>query len=420
MWLYGLVPLFGNGRDGSPPAAGSLRMSATATSTGGRESDRRLVVERFRQALAGPALDLFEASLLISQLIDPAEDVRSAVLEVERLAARVSQGKTAGETGIRALQRVLFAEEGLRGDEDSYDDPENSSVSRVVARRLGMPITLSIVVLEVARRAGVRLFGIGLPGHFVVGGPDLPPGRYLDPFAGGALCAPEELADRVGTIFGAPVELPPEVFAPDSSRAILTRVLFNLRRSWEKRDRVDEALAALDCAEALEPGDPSFLRERGLLLLKGGQSAAALAALEAYVEAASEEDVDAVTKLIRIVREQMLPSERAELVSATPVEARVFRFDEAKTLLPRVLEITSEAVLRYARLSDPGLESDDVREGIVRDWAQDIVSLGLVIKGLWLVDFDSGAGYYCWKYPEASLEFFHGYDEGFAGRLPLQ
>lgn len=387
---------------------------------GGVTGDRRLVVERFRQALASPALDLFEASLLISQLIDPAEDVRSAVQEVERLGALVAQGRVAGETGVRALQRVLFSEVGLRGDEESYDDPGNSSVSRVLARRRGMPITLSIVVLEVARRAGVRLFGVGLPGHFVVGGPDLPAGRFLDPFAGGTLCEPDELADRVSTIFGAPVELPSEVFAPDSTRTILTRVLFNLRRSWEKRDRVDEALAALDCAEALEPGDPSFLRERGLLLLKGGQSAAALASLEAYVEAAGGEDVDAVTKLIRIVREQMLPSERAELVSASPAEARIFSFDEAKSLLPKVQEITSEAVLRYARLSDPGLESDDVREGIVRDWAQDIESLGVVIKGLWLVDFDSGAGYYCWKYPEPSLEFFHGYDEGFAGRLPLQ
>ena len=56
----------------------------------------------------------------------------------------------------------------------------------------------------------------------------------------------------------------------------------------------------------------------------------------------------------------------------------------------------------------------------MREWAREILSLGVVIKGLWLVDFDSGAGYYCWKYPEPSLEYFHGYEEGFSGRLPLQ
>jgi hypothetical protein len=85
-----------------------------------------------------------------------------------------------------------------------------------------------------------------------------------------------------------------------------------------------------------------------------------------------------------------------------------------------VKEITSDAVFRYARLGETSSESDEERQGIVRDWAREILSLGVVIKGLWLVDFDSGAGYYCWKYPEPSLEYFHGYDEGFAGRLPLQ
>ena len=64
--------------------------------------------------------------------------------------------------------------------------------------------------------------------------------------------------------------------------------------------------------------------------------------------------------------------------------------------------------------------SENERQGVVGEWARVILSLGAEIKGLWLVDFDSGAGYYCWKYPEAALEYFHGYEEGFAGRLPLQ
>ena len=216
-----------------------------------RTSGKRSSSASARRRRAG--LDLFEASLLIAQLIDPTEDVRPAVEDVERLARQVAASRDEGESPEGALRGVLFAEERFSGDGDSYDDPENSSVARVVARRKGMPITLSILVIEVGRRAGLRLTGVGLPGHFVVGGPDLPPGRFLDPFEGGKLCDAEELAPRVGAIFGTPVELPPEVFAPDSTRAILTRVLFNLRRSYERRDRVEEALAALDCAEALEP-----------------------------------------------------------------------------------------------------------------------------------------------------------------------
>ena len=384
------------------------------------ESGRKFIVEKFREAAGSPVLDLFEAALLISQLIDPTEHVAPADEEVERLSARVASARRAGETPERALRQVLFTEEKFQGDADSFDDPENSSVARVVAKKRGLPITLSILVIEVGRRAGMRLTGVGLPGHFVVGGPDLPSGRFLDPFEGGKLCDTEELARRVGSIFGTPVELPSEVFAPDSTRAILTRVLFNLRRSYERREMVEEALAALECAEALDPGEASYLRERGLLLLKTGRSEEALRALEAYVSSSVGEDVEAVTKLIAIVRDQALPSEGAELVSAEPAETRIFSFDEARTVLPKVKEITSDAVFRYARLGESGGESEEERQGIVREWAREIVSLGAVIKGLWLVDFDSGAGYYCWKYPEPSLEYFHTYDEGFSGRLPLQ
>lgn len=382
-------------------------------------AERSFVVERFREAVTSPTLDLFEASLLIAQLVDPTEDVRPAEEAIVRLADRVVARRAAGESGERALRHVLFEEEGFAGDADSYDDPDNSSVSRVLARRKGMPITLSIVVIEVARRAGLRLTGVGLPGHFVVGGPDLPAGWFLDPFDGGKLYDRDDLTRRVGAIFGSPVELPPEVFAPDSTRAILTRVLFNLRRSWERRDMAEEALAALDCAEALEPGEPSFLRERGLLLLKSGNSIAAVRALETYVAASPGDDADAVAKLIEIVREQA-PAEEGEVPAATPAEQKIFSLDEARSLLPKVKEITSDAVFRYARLGESGDDAEEARQGIVREWAQEILSLGVVIKGLWLVDFDSGAGYYCWKYPEASLEYFHSYEEGFAGRLPLQ
>lgn len=381
-------------------------------------ADEKSARERFGQLADGGEIDLFEGALLISKLVDPAEDLEPVRAAVESLAARVRAARR-GATADEALRRVLFSEEGFRGDAVGYDEPENSSVARVLATRRGMPITLSIVVLEVARRAGMALAGIGLPGHFVVGGPDLPPGRFLDPFDGGALCDAESVSRRVGAIFGTTLELPPEAFAPDSARSILLRVLSNLRRSYEKRERHEEALATLEWAEALDPGESSYLRERGLLLLKSGRSEEAVEALEAYVRAATGEDLEAVGKLILIVREQALPSEGAELVSAAPAERKVFTLEQARGLLPRVKEITSEAIFRYARL-EAGGETEDERKGVVREWAREIVSLGAEIKGLWLVDFDSGAGYYCWKYPESSLEYFHGYDEGFAGRLPLQ
>ena len=381
--------------------------------------DRDDLFRRFQFLAATEEVDVFEGALLISALIDPEENLGSARSAAAKLGASVRDRLGWGEDGIEALREVLFGgEEGFRGDQESYDEPKNSSVASVLARRRGMPITLSIVTVEVARRAGIRLNGIGLPGHFVVGGPDLPEETYLDPFDGGVVRDRESVARRVSAVFGAPLALPEEIYAPDTERSILARVLSNLRRSWERREQYADALETIRWAEILDPEEVTYSRERGLLLLKSGRTEEALTALDAYVSSATGEDADAVRKLIRVVRERGLTPDGAAFV-ASAEQKRLFTLEEARSLLPKVKEITSDAVFKFARLAEAE-ETEDERQAVVGDWAREILALGAEIKGLWLVDFDSGAGYYCWKYPEASLEYFHGYEEGFAGRLPLQ
>jgi hypothetical protein len=108
----------------------------------------------------------------------------------------------------------------------------------------------------------------------------------------------------------------------------------------------------------------------------------------------------------------------------------IFSLDQARALLPRVKMLTADAVVRaeavsaeLARISeaDPThLQLTDALRDIVNTWADAIRALGLEAKGLWLVDFDNGEGYYCWKYPEAAIAHYHGYDDGFAGRIPIQ
>jgi regulator of sirC expression with transglutaminase-like and TPR domain len=380
--------------------------------------ERPIAVERFRQFAERSPIDTFEGALVIAELVDPSEDIAQARATLDLLCARVAEGVRSGEPRLDALRRVLFAEEGFSGDSTSYDDPANSSVAHVLATRRGMPITLSIVVVEIGRRVGLDLAGVGLPGHFVVGGPDVPAGLYVDPFEGGQLCDARSLTERVSTILGTPIELPPEAFAPDSARSILTRVLWNLRRSYERRDRLEEALAALDCAAVLDPLENAFRRERGLLLLKAGRTTEAIEELRVYAAAASDEDAEPVKKLLEVVDENV---ERVVAGESDAVASpkRTFTLEEARRLLPQVQEITAQAVGQYARLG-AGDDAEEERQDIVRQWVGQIASLGAEIKGLWLVDFDAGAGYYCWKYPESALEYFHGYEEGFAGRLPLQ
>jgi regulator of sirC expression with transglutaminase-like and TPR domain len=371
-------------------------------------------VEAFGRLGRSSPIDVFEGALLVSRLIDPHADVEKARERVADLASRVSARRADGTPALDALREILFEEEGFAGDAESYDEPPNCSVVHALSARRGMPITLSIVVQEVGRRSGVALEGVGLPGHFVLGGAGLPDGLYLDSFHGGAVCGAEELGRRVSEIFGTEIALSPEAFAPDRPVSILRRVLANLRRSFERRHRYEEALGVVACAEALDPSDLSVMRERGLLLLKAGEPHQAIEALEAYRSTASGEDADAVGKLIATVRGE---TDGAEEVAAS---RRIFTLEEARALLPRVRERTSEAVRRYASLGEGNEAAEEERQTILSEWAKEMTDLGVEIKGLWLVDFDSGAGYYCWKFPEPSLDFFHGYEEGFAGRLPLQ
>ena len=95
---------------------------------------------------------------------------------------------------------------------------------------------------------------------------------------------------------------------------------------------------------------------------------------------------------------------------------RIFTYEEALSLLPRVQRETEAAVARVNELPDEDAEAQQL---VVMEWAESILKLGVEVKGLWLVDFDNGGGYYCWLYPEPALEYFHGYEEGFGGRVKL-
>jgi len=110
-------------------------------------------------------------------------------------------------------------------------------------------------------------------------------------------------------------------------------------------------------------------------------------------------------------------------MSEAQTEKRIFTYAEAKALLPRVQEVTLEAFSRVERLlnaANPNADTREQAQSIVNGWATELGSLGLDIKGLWLVDFDNGSGYYCWKHPETSLDYYHTYEEGFGGRIRIQ
>jgi hypothetical protein len=100
------------------------------------------------------------------------------------------------------------------------------------------------------------------------------------------------------------------------------------------------------------------------------------------------------------------------------VPKKIFSYEEAAALLPKVQLLTADAVAVLDALTDDTPPAE--YETVVQSWAGDVMAMGIEVKGLWLIDFDNGSGYYCWKHPEESLQYFHGYDEGFEGRVKLQ
>jgi hypothetical protein len=97
---------------------------------------------------------------------------------------------------------------------------------------------------------------------------------------------------------------------------------------------------------------------------------------------------------------------------------KIFSYEEAAALLPQVQELTSIAVEEVETLASDAPR--DAGQQVVANWAEAVMKMGIEVKGLWLIDFDNGSGYYCWQYPEESLQYFHGYEEGFGGRVKLQ
>jgi regulator of sirC expression with transglutaminase-like and TPR domain len=188
-------------------------------------------VERFLTMARAGEPDLLEGALEIARAADPRAEVDAARAELDRLAAGVSD--------LDGLVRRLYLEEGFHGDREDYYDPRNSSVTEVLARRTGIPISLAVVCLEVGRRAGVALEPVGMPGHFLVH--PVGSSHHLDPFSGELLDHDQCVARfREATGLGREVPFDDGLLAPIGTEAVLVRMLGNLRGIHRSRGDLAE------------------------------------------------------------------------------------------------------------------------------------------------------------------------------------
>ncbi len=191
---------------------------------------------------------------------------------------------------VQAINQYLFTELGFQGNEQDYYDPLNSFINHVLDRRLGIPLTLSLIYMIIGDRLGFPIEGISFPGHFIIRPqhPDLE--IFIDPYNKGEILFPEDCAAKLSQLYGEVVELQPEYLAPVGIRRILDRLLNNLKMIYLRRREPHKALAAIERSLMLHPDIPTQWRDRGLICYQLDRYTEARIDLENYIKAAPYAD----------------------------------------------------------------------------------------------------------------------------------
>ena len=243
--------------------------------------------DRFFALVRGPeaALALDEAALLVAAHAEPGLDVGRELARLDEVAARCL------EPTVGAVRTLLFGELALQGNTYDYDDPRNSFLDQVLDRKVGIPISLSVLTIEVGRRVGVPFEGIGLPGHFLVRHVD-DPVHLMDPFHHGRLLDVDACASLFQSLYGPAAPFSPSLLAPVGPRQILARMLANLKNSYA--DRGDStSLEWVVRLRAAIPGMPAKeLADLARVLVNLGRFAEAAAALDQLIIAGQFDESD--------------------------------------------------------------------------------------------------------------------------------
>jgi regulator of sirC expression with transglutaminase-like and TPR domain len=226
--------------------------------------------------------DVFEGAMKIARVEYPGLDGELYRAKLDEFANRAAgKVKGRGRRAVGLLNAFFFDELGFRGNAENYYDPRNSYLNDVIDRRMGIPITLSTVYCEIARRLGLPAFGVGFPGHFLVkclvGRGDL----ILDCFSGRILTR-NDCQELLDSMQAESIPVSEDMFAIASPRDILSRMLNNLRRIHADRRDFARALRWIDMDMELRPDDPRNFRERGMLHVQAEDFGKAMADLERY------------------------------------------------------------------------------------------------------------------------------------------
>jgi regulator of sirC expression with transglutaminase-like and TPR domain len=268
--------------------------------------------DRLRQIVSGPDEDisLAEAALLIAGHGYPDLNVAAYLSRIEELAymlrLRIAEDESVpGRIG--ALNQFLFGDLGFAPNSEDYYDPRNSFLNEVLERRTGIPITLSVIYMELGRKIGLPLQGVSFPGHFLVKCA-VPEGAVvLDPYSGGISLGVKDLQKRLREVRGGEVSraIVAELLVSASNKEIIVRLLRNLKAVYLREHNLDKALPIMDWIIATVPEQTPELRDRGMIYQELECPRAALADFEAYLQRSpSCADADDIrSRIIELQRE---------------------------------------------------------------------------------------------------------------------
>jgi regulator of sirC expression with transglutaminase-like and TPR domain len=265
---------------------------------------RKDLVDELTTVSNAPGTSLARAALVIARIEYPRLEVEPYLARLDAMgaAARLRIERHVADTGddtplsrVTALNAYLFEDERFVGNREQYEDPRNSCLNEVMERRTGIPITLSLLYMEVAARAGVLVDGVNFPGHFLVRCPETGSGAkgiIIDPFHRGALLSEQDCRVLLQRHVGSEVAFDRALLAPATRPQIIVRMLLNLKRIYVHMRSFPQARDVTEMLLALSPSALSELRDRGLLAYHLNDLSTALRDLQTYLKLSSMAEMD--------------------------------------------------------------------------------------------------------------------------------
>lgn len=254
-------------------------------------------------------MNLAKTTLLLAKCVEyPDLIVDNYLLRIDEMAAEIESRLRCDTRDpnslIDSINNYLFVEEGFHGNEDDYYDARNSFLNDVMDRKTGIPISLSTLYIELASRVGLKLNGVGFPGHFIVKYSGPGDEILIDPFNKGRILSEKNCQDFLSRMYGDHVRFRREMLAPSTNKQILSRMLNNLKGIYVDSKNHKKALSVVELILELNPDSVSEVRDRGLLYYELECFSQALHGLESYLNLSPDApDHDVITNIVSRLRD---------------------------------------------------------------------------------------------------------------------